>query len=444
MKDLTKGKPIKLILQFAIPVMLGNIFQLFYSLADTRIVGSCLGEEALAAVGSTSSLNSMIVGFLLGLTNGFAIISARSFGAKDEKHLKRAVAATFELGILTSLALTIVSVSFLPQILRLLNTPENLIPLAVRYFRVILLGMTVSMLYNVCSGLLRAIGDTVTPLIFLILSTFLNVGLNLLLIKGFGMGVEGAAYATVLSQGIAFVSCLIYLWKKYPILHFGKEQLKLNRELVREMYATGLSMGFMGCLVNIGSVALQSAINTFGDSIIVAHTAARKISELFMLPFSVFGITMATYCGQNKGAGRIDRVRKGLIQSILLVWVWCLFVILAAYTVAPWMIRMVTSTENQEIIDTASRYLRINTPLYFICTVICLVRNGMQGIGDSVTPIVSSFIELVGKVVVAFLLAPRLGYMAIMISEPLTWIFMVIPLLVMIRKELKTGGKVNA
>lgn len=443
MKDLTKGKPIKLILQFAIPVMLGNIFQLFYSLADTRIVGSCLGEEALAAVGSTSSLNSMIVGFLLGLTNGFAIISARSFGAKDEKHLKRAVAATFELGILTSLALTIVSVSFLPQILRLLNTPENLIPLAVRYFRVILLGMTVSMLYNVCSGLLRAIGDTVTPLIFLILSTFLNVGLNLLLIKGFGMGVEGAAYATVLSQGIAFVSCLIYLWKKYPILHFGKEQLKLNRELVREMYATGLSMGFMGCLVNIGSVALQSAINTFGDSIIVAHTAARKISELFMLPFSVFGITMATYCGQNKGAGRIDRVRKGLIQSILLVWVWCLFVILAAYTVAPWMIRMVTATENQEIIDTASRYLRINTPLYFICTVICLVRNGMQGIGDSVTPIVSSFIELVGKVVVAFLLAPRLGYMAITISEPLTWIFMVIPLLVMIRKELKTGGKAN-
>ena len=153
---------------------------------------------------------------------------------------------------------------------------------------------------------------------------------------------------------------------------------------------------------------------------------------------------MATYCGQNKGAGRIDRVRKGLLQSILLVWVWCLFVILAAYTVAPWMIRMVTATENQEIIDTASRYLRINTPFYFICTVICLVRNGMQGIGDSVTPIVSSFIELVGKVVVAFLLAPRLGYMAIMISEPLTWIFMVIPLLVMIRKELKTGGNANA
>lgn len=440
MKDLTKGSPIKLVLQFAIPVMLGNIFQLLYSLADTRIVGSCLGEQALAAVGSTSSLNSMIVGFLLGLTNGFAIISARSFGAKDEVHLKKAVAATFKLGIITSLILTVISVTLLPQILRLLNTPENLIPLASDYFRIILLGMTISMLYNICSGLLRAIGDTVTPLIFLILSTIMNIGLNLLMIKGFGMGVEGAAYATVMSQSIAFIACMIYLWKRYPILHFGREQLKLKADLVKEMYATGLSMGFMGCLVNIGSVALQSAINTFGDTTIVAHTAARKISELFMLPFSVFGMTMATYCGQNKGAGRMDRVRQGLFQSILLVWGWCVLVILSAYTVAPFLVKLVTATQNMEIIHTAAKYLRINTPFYFICTVICLVRNCMQGIGDSITPIISSFVELAGKVIVAFLLAPRLGYFAVMISEPLTWIFMVIPLLIMIVKELKLGG----
>ncbi len=444
MKDLTKGKPIKLVLQFAIPVMLGNIFQLFYSLADTRIVGMYLGEEALAAVGATSSLNSMIIGFLMGLTNGFAIISARSFGAKDEKHLKKAVAATFKLGILTSLVLTVLSVSFLPQILRFLNTPENLVPIAVKYFRIILLGMTIAMLYNVCSGLLRAIGDTVTPLVFLIVSAILNVGLNLLFIRGFGMDVDGAAYATVLSQAIAFVACLIYLWKKYPILHFGREQLHLGRDLVKEMYSTGLSMGFMGCLVNIGSVALQSAINTFGDATIVAHTAARKISEIFMLPFAVFGMTMATFCGQNKGAGRMDRVKQGLFQSIALVWGWCVLVIIAAYTIAPWMVKAVTATEQQAIIDTAARYLRINTPFYFICTVICLVRNCMQGIGDSVTPLISSGIELVGKVVVAFLLSPHMGYFAIMISEPLTWIFMVIPLLVMIRKELQTGGRAEA
>lgn len=440
MKDLTKGKPIKLVLQFAVPIMLGNIFQLFYSLADTRIVGMYLGEKALAAVGATSSLNSMIIGFLMGLTNGFAIISARSFGAKDEKHLKKAVAATFKLGILTSLVLTVISVSFLPQILRLLNTPESLIPIAVKYFRIILLGMTIAMLYNICSGLLRAIGDTVTPLIFLIISAVLNVGLNILFIRGLGMDVDGAAYATVLSQAIAFVACLIYLWKQYPILHFGREELRMNPDIVKEMYSTGLSMGLMGCLVNIGSVALQSAINGFGDATIVAHTAARKISEIFMLPFAVFGMTMATFCGQNKGAGRMDRVKQGLFQSILLVWVWCVLVIIVAYTIAPWMIKAVTATQQQEIIDTAARYLRINTPLYFVCTVICLVRNCMQGIGDSVTPLISSSIELIGKVVVAFVLSPQLGYFAIMISEPLTWIFMVIPLLVMIRKELKAGG----
>lgn len=438
MKELTKGRPITLILQFAIPIMLGNIFQLFYSLADTRIVGSYLGETALAAVGATGSLNNLIIGFLLSMTNGFAIISARYFGAKNEIQLKKAVAATVELGILTALVFTALSVFFLPQILLLLNTPENLLPIAVRYFRVILCGMMASMLYNVCAGLLRAIGDTITPLIFLVISAFLNVGLDLLFVGGLHMNVEGAAYATVLSQMIAFVSCALYMWKRYPLLHFGKEDLRLTGSMVKELYTTGLSMGFMGSLVNFGSVSLQSAINTFGDTIIVAHTAARKISELFMLPFSVFGMTMATYCGQNKGAGRMDRVQKGLYQSILLVWGWCILVILAAYTIVPWMIQLVTATKESLIIETATKYLRINTPFYFICTVICLVRNCMQGIGDSVTPIISSFIELVGKVLVAFVLSKHLGYMAIMISEPLTWIFMVIPLLIMIRKEIRS------
>lgn len=436
MKDLTKGTPLKLILKFALPIMLGNIFQLFYSLADTRIVGSYLGKEALAAVGATSSLNNMIIGFLLGMTNGFAIISARSFGAGDHKHLKKAVAATFELGIITSCAFTVLSMLFLPQILKLLHTPTQLMPIAIRYFRIILLGMTAAMLYNICAGLLRAIGDTVTPLIFLIISAFLNVGLDLLFVRGFGMHVEGAALATVLSQILAFSASFCYLWKKYPILRFEKKNLRLTGDMVKELYATGLSMGFMSSLVNFGSVSLQSAINTFGDNIIVAHTAARKISELFMLPFSVFGMTMATYCGQNRGAGRIDRIRQGLWHSILVVWGWCLLVILTAYTLAPFMIRAVTASQEAEIIETAALYLRVNTPFYFICTVICLVRNCMQGIGDGVTPVISSTVELIGKVFVAFVLAGHLGYAAIMIAEPLTWFFMVIPLLVMIRKEI--------
>ncbi len=441
MKDLTKGKPLALILRFAVPIMIGNIFQLFYSLADTRIVGSCLGEQALASVGVTSSLNNMIIGFLIGMTNGFAIITARSFGAKDEEHLHRAVAGTFVLGMATSLVFTVASVAFLPQILRLLHTGEELMPLAVRYFRIILLGMTASMLYNVCAGLLRAIGDTVTPLIFLMISALLNVGLDLLFIRVFGFGVEGAAAATVLSQTIAFAACFCYLWKRYPILHFTRADCRLCRGTVRELYGTGLSVGFMGSLVNFGSVALQGAINGFGEDIIVAHTAARKISELFMLPFAVFGMTMATYCGQNIGAGRPDRVKQGLFQGILVVWGWCALVLLAAYTIAPWLVRAVTGTENTDIIETASLYLRWNTPFYAVPTVICLVRNAMQGIGDGVTPLVSSTIELIGKVLVAVVFSGYFGYMAVILSEPVTWIFMVIPLLIKMRTDPRLRAK---
>ncbi|MDE5818391.1 MAG: MATE family efflux transporter [Lachnospiraceae bacterium] len=430
MKDLTQGKPLKLIMQFAVPIMLGNIFQLFYSLADTRIVGSYLGESALASVGVTSSLNSMIIGFLIGVTNGFAIITARGFGAKDEAHVRRAVAGTFVLGMATSVVLTVVSVLFLPAILRILNTGEELMPLAVRYFRIILLGMTASMLYNVCAGLLRAIGDTVAPLVFLMISALLNVGLDILFVREFAFGVEGAAVATVLSQIIAFVASFCYLWRRYPILHVHMAECRLRADTVKELYATGLSVGFMGCFVSIGSVALQGAINSFGEHTIVAHTAARKITELFMLPFTVFGTTMATYSGQNMGAGRPDRIKKGLMQAIFVVWGWCLFMLLAAYTAGEWLVGAVTATEEEDIIETAALYLRINTPFYAVPTVICLARNAMQGMGDSITPLISSAVELIGKVLVAVVFSGYFGYMAVIWSEPVIWILMVIPLLV--------------
>lgn len=430
MKDLTQGKPLKLIMQFAVPIMLGNIFQLFYSLADTRIVGSYLGESALASVGVTSSLNSMIIGFLIGVTNGFAIITARGFGAKDEAHVHRAVAGTFVLGIATSVVLTVVSVLFLPAILRILNTGEELMPLAVRYFRIILLGMTASMLYNVCAGLLRAIGDTVAPLVFLMISALLNVGLDILFVREFAFGVEGAAVATVLSQVIAFVASFCYLWRRYPILRVHKAECRLRADTVKELYATGLSVGFMGCFVSIGSVALQGAINSFGEHTIVAHTAARKITEMFMLPFTVFGTTMATYSGQNMGAGRPDRIKKGLMQAIFVVWVWCFFMLLAAYTAGEWLVGAVTATKEKDIIETAALYLRINTPFYAVPTVICLARNAMQGMGDSITPLISSAVELVGKVLAAVVFSGYFGYMAVIWSEPVIWILMVIPLLV--------------
>lgn len=445
MKDLIKGKILPLLLGFAVPIAVGNIFQLFYSLADTRIVGSFLGEEALAAVGATSSLNNMIIGFLLGMTNGFAIIVARYFGAKDHDNLKRAVAATFILGIGMAFIFTIVSVSLLRFILVGLQTPKNLLDLSVEYFRIILFGMTGAMLYNVCAGLFRAIGDSLTPLLFLIASTFVNIGLDLLFVCVFHLGVAGAAWATILSQYGSFACCFIYMRKRYDILLFGKKDCHLKRDMVKEMLSIGFSMGFMNSLINIGSVALQGAINSLQDTnYIVAHTAARKITEVFMLPFSVFGTTMATFCGQNLGAGKNDRIKKGLWRVIWITWAWCAGMIILAYTVAPVLVHLITDTTQVKVIATASLYLRMNTILYFIPAVICILRNAMQGIGDSITPVISSSLELLCKVLVAVFLTPYLGYWAIIWSEPISWVIMVIPLLIRIANNpVLKGNQTN-
>lgn len=432
MKDLTKGNPGKLMIQFAIPILIGNIFQLFYSLVDTRIVGSTLGTDALAAVGATSTINNLVIGFLIGLTNGFAILAARDFGAQRYIELRKVVANILKLGLIISFILTLLSVSFLEPLLMVLNMPEDLMMEGMAYIKVILLGMTASMLYNVCASVLRAIGDTVTPLLFLIGSTIMNIGLDYLFILGFKMGVEGAAYATVIAQSIAAMMCFIYIWKRYPMLHIKKEDFKHDCMLSRALLTSGLSMGMMQSLVSLGTVTLQSAINQLGTHIIVAHTGARKVTEIFMLPFSVLGMTMATYCSQNLGAGKIERIKKGLKQVLLVAWGWCLIVTLASYTIAPTLIQLVTATQLQEVIETATLYLRIDTLFYFVPAMISILRNALQGLGDHIMPIVSSSIELVGKVLVVLFLTPVLGYMGIILAEPIVWVLMVIPLIVRI------------
>ena len=379
------------------------------------------------------------------MTNGFAIIVARYFGAKDHDNLKRAVAATFILGIGMAFIFTIVSVSLLRFILVGLQTPKNLLDLSVEYFRIILFGMTGAMLYNVCAGLFRAIGDSLTPLLFLIASTFVNIGLDLLFVCVFHLGVAGAAWATILSQYGSFACCFIYMRKRYDILLFGKKDCHLKRDMVKEMLSIGFSMGFMNSLINIGSVALQGAINSLQDTnYIVAHTAARKITEVFMLPFSVFGTTMATFCGQNLGAGKNDRIKKGLWRVIWITWAWCAGMIILAYTVAPVLVHLITDTTQVKVIATASLYLRMNTILYFIPAVICILRNAMQGIGDSITPVISSSLELLCKVLVAVFLTPYLGYWAIIWSEPISWVIMVIPLLIRIANNpVLKGNQTN-
>ena len=432
MKDLTKGSITKLIFWFALPVFIGSLLQMTYNLVDTKIIGYVLGESSLAAVGSTNSVNTLVIGFLQGLTNGFAVIAAQFFGAGDTVNFKRTVAGSFKYGIMISAGLTVVVLIFLRPLLKVLNTPEDLLKEAYDYIFIIFAGMTILMLYNVCAALLRSIGDSFTPLIFLGISVVLNIGGDLFFLKVIPMGVRGAAVATVLSQLIALIACLIYSLKRYNILWISRKDFKTDASLCGKLMSTGCSMGFMSSLVSLGSVTLQSAINSFGQDIILAHTTARRLSELFMMMFGVLGTTMATFCGQNLGAGRIDRIKKGIGLAILYTCIWCSFTIVASYTIGDWLVYMVTGSKNAEVLKNATNYLKFDTLFYFVTAVICVVRNAMQGLGDHITPLVSSSLEMIGKIVIAATLVPWFGYTGVIVAEPLVWFIMVIPLLIQI------------
>ncbi len=430
MKNLTEGKPIKLIIAFAVPLFIGQLFQLFYTLVDTRIVGSFLGEGALAAVGATTTMLDLVFQAMMGLTNGFAIVVATYFGAKKYEDVKKAVFGTVFLGSIAAVVISIICVIFVNQILGFLNISQDIFSDARIYFRILAAGFLATVLYNAFAGILRAIGDSLTPLIFLVISSFLNIGLDLFFINNMHMGVAGAAYATVISQAVSFILCYIYAYIKYPLLRLKKVDTKISGIMMSRLLKTGISMSFMLSFVFLGTVALQTSINTFGTGTIVAHTAARKATSIFMLPFGVFGTTLATYCGQNLGAGKYSRIKKGIKDTTILMIIWSTLVIVLAFTVSSAIVKMITGMDNKEIIDTAVLYLKVNTSFYYVPAVICLFRNSMQGFGDSKTPIVSSFIELVGKFLIAMLLAPRIGYMGIIVSEPIVWVLMVIPLII--------------
>lgn len=433
MKDLTKGKPSILILTFALPIFLGNLLQLTYSLIDTRIVGSFLGEDALAAVGATTTLSNLIIGFLFGLCNGFGILTAQYFGAKKMDRLRKSFAHALEFGIIVAILLTAAGLIFLNPILVFLNVPEGLTPVAYEYIAVIIAGLIATLFYDVFAATLRAMGNTVIPLIILFLSVIMNIGGDLLFVAVLDTGVWGAAFATVLSQVVAAVVCGLYIYIKYPILRIKSTDFACNDlSMVQNMISSGLSMGFMSSLVNIGSLTLQTSINKLGQDIIIAHTAARKISEIFMIMFSVFGQTMATYCGQNIGAGEIKRIKKGILLAIGYTYIWCVLNIITSYTISPWLVSVITGSHNPVVIENATAYLKFDTLFYFVPAVICILRNSLQGLGERVVPVISSFLEMGGKVVIAATLVPMLNYTGVILAEPIVWFIMVIPLLIKI------------
>ncbi len=432
MKDLTKGPVVKTLLLFAVPIFFGNLFQLFYSLADTRIVGFYLGEGALAAVGSTSVLSNLLIGFMNGMSLGFAVPMARFYGGKKQDRLKKAFALAAGMGVILCTVLVAVCLLCMDSLMVVMKIEPSLLAEAKSYCTVLVCGLFFTFSYNLGAATLRALGNTVTPLILLICSSFLNVGLDIYFINNLHLGVFGAGLATVISQGVSAVLCLIYMLKKYTGLRFKLKDMRPEGSLIMELLTAGCSMAFMSSLVQLGTLILQTAINGLGQNIIVAHTAARKVTEIFMMAFSITGAAMCTFTGQNLGAGKYDRIRKGLFCALSFLAGWVLLVILLANTVGENLIHMITGSENAEILKTGATYLKVDTMFYMVAACITLFRNVLQGLGNHITPIVSSFVELAGKAVFAKLLVPRLGYQGVIFTEPVVWILMVIPLIIML------------
>ena len=430
MKDLAKGSPLKVILLFAVPIYIGQLFQLCYGIIDTRIIGSVLGEASLAAVGTTTSLSDMLIEFINGIVCGFGIVISTFVGAKAEKDMKKAVGGTILLGVSFTLFISIICLCFLKPILMLLNISDELMPESYSYISIIIAGLIATTLYNICAAVLRALGDSYTPLIFLIISNILNVFLDYTFILFLHMGVAGAAVATVAAQAVSALICFIYMRRKYKQLVLCKEDMMPDKGIYRQLLPTGLSMGFMISFVTLGSLALQTSINTFGNNIIVAHTAARKLTSVFLTPFFVLGTALATYCGQNLGAGEYGRIKKGIRDTVLFPFGWCIIVIVIVYSTSDLLVSAVTASKEPEVMRTAALYLKVNSVFYFLPAIICILRNSMQGFGDNRTPLISSLIELAGKVLIACFLAPSIGYMGVIVSEPIVWTVMVIPLLV--------------
>ena len=435
MKDLTKGPLFKTLVLFAIPIFFGNLFQLFYSLADTRIVGTYLGEEALAAVGGTTVLSNLLIGFMNGMTLGFAVPMARFYGGRKLEKLKKAFALATGMGTLLCVFLITVCLLCMDSLMAFMRIEPHLLSDAKSYCTVLICGLFFTFAYNLGAATLRALGNSITPLLLLICSSFLNVTLDIYFINVLHLGVFGAGFATVIAQGVSAVLCVGYMMKKYSILRFTAKDMQPEASLMKELLAAGCSMAFMSSLVQFGTLMLQTAINGLGQTIIVAHTAARKVTEIFMMAFSITGASMCTFTGQNLGAGQYGRIRKGLFGALAFLVCWVLMVIILANTVAEDLIQMITGSDNAEILATGARYLKFDTVFYMVAACITLFRNVLQGLGNHITPIVSSFVELAGKVVFAKLMVPRLGYWGVILAEPVVWILMVIPLVIMLLKS---------
>lgn len=422
--DLTKDKIFRALLVFAIPIFISNIFQQFYNTMDTMIVGNVLGETSLAAIGACGAVYELLIGFALGVGNGLSIVVARSFGAKDETLLKKSVAGSIIIGILLTIGIMLLSQIGLYPLLRLLDTPAAIIEESYSYISMITLFVGVMFAYNLCAGLLRAIGNSFMPLVFLIISSVINIILDLVFIQQFHMGIQGAAVATVIAQGISVILCLLYIYFKSPMLIPHKKHFTIEKELYQELAGQGFSMGFMMAIVSMGTVILQKAINGFGFLTIAAHTTARKINSFCMMPCGTIAMALSTFVSQNKGANQRERIKQGVKTGIWISIGWGVISTILMLVFARSLVGLLSGSMEATILDNGSKYLIINAPFYSMLGILLILRNALQGLGKKIVPLISSIIECIGKIVFAWLCIPVLGYFGVIICEPIIWCLM--------------------
>lgn len=439
-KDLTEGKPLKLILRFAVPLLFGLLFQQFYSVIDTMIVGKLLGPEALAAVGSTGSVNFLVIGFCMGVCNGFAIPIAQQFGARKEHELRKYVANSTWLSIVFALIMTLSTTILCRSILEIMRTPEDIIDQAYGYIFIIFAGIPATFLYNILAGIIRSLGDSKTPVLFLALSSIINIILDIFFIYFLKTGIAGAAYATVISQLISGVCCFFYMKKKFEILRISKEEWKFDKHYALILCGMGIPMGLQYSITAIGSVILQTSVNSLGTIYVSAMTAANKLACFFCCPFDALGSTMATYGGQNVGAGKIERLGKGVKACVILGAAYAAIAFVVYLCFAPQMCLLFLDASEVEIIANARISLLINGAFYFLLALVNIIRFMIQGMGFGSFAIFSGVFEMVARAVVGFAFVPVFGFVAACFASPAAWILadmFLIPAYIVCVKKLK-------
>lgn len=435
--DMTTGSPSKHILRFVVPLLLGNLFQQFYNMVDTVIIGQYLGKTALASVGSTGSIIFMIIGLCLGICAGFGIPVSQRFGAKDYGEMRRFVVNSVWTCIGLAVIVTTTVLILCDNILQAMNTPEDIYDGAYTYLSILFMGIPFTLLYNLCSSVVRAMGDSKTPLYFLVISSLLNIALDLILVNPFG--IAGPAWATVISQGVSGILCLFYMRKKYAILRIQPGEGRLSFRHVGKLLMQGLPMGLQYSITAIGSIILQTAVNGLGSTYVAAMTAGQKISIFFCCPFDALGNTAATYGGQNIGARRPDRIHKGMFALVAYGFIYAAIAAAVLFPFGGMLSRLFMDQPDAFIEENAHLFLKINVSFYTLLALVNIIRFMIQGMGYSILAITAGFFEMVARATVGFVFVDLYGYPAACMANPSAWvaadIFLIIAYLLIVRRE---------